>query len=138
MSLLLCHALRRTDRRVKPYSDAHTLMGWLDSRNLALWIQPNPEALYTSITLTVHRQGIGLEVVVASDGACGSSAVAYAAVLADSAGVFAEASSTVQLHDPYPLAAEWFGRYLGPSAGPALAPSSRPSPGRQHTRHDEV
>ena len=63
--------------------DGHTLMGWLDSWNLTPWTLPGPEALDSSITLTVHCQGIGPEVVLALDRACVSSAVRYATVLAD-------------------------------------------------------
>ena len=60
---------------------------------------------------------------MASDRACASSAAVYAALLADSARVFAEASSTVQVHDLYPP--EWFGCYLGLHVFQQSNPSSR-------------
>ena len=66
-------------------------MRWVVPWNVALWILPGFEALDTSFTLTVHRQGMGFDVDLASDGACGSSAPAFAAVLADSTGVLVEA-----------------------------------------------
>ena len=51
--------------------------------------------------------------VVASDGACGPAAVAYVAVLADYAGIVAEAHATVQVHDPDSFTTEWLCRFLG-------------------------
>ena len=51
--------------------------------------------------------------VVASDGACGPAAVAYAAVMADDAIIVAEAHVAVQVHDPDSFAAEWLGCFLG-------------------------
>ena len=60
-----------------------------------------------------HRAPEGTHVAVASDGACGRRSLAYAAVLADARGVFADAWSAVAVEDPYPWVAEWFGRYLG-------------------------
>ena len=113
VSLLLRHVLQGASWKSQAFSDAHALYHWLDSWGLALCFLPGPAALEASIQLTVHRPYGGSVLVVASDGACGPAAVAYAAVLADDAGIVAEAHAAVQVHDPDSFAAEWLSRFLG-------------------------
>ena len=67
----------------------------------------------TPVQMRMHRRPLSGTIVVASDGATGVQAVAYAAVLADEEGVFADPWSSVRVADPYPWAVEWLGRYLG-------------------------
>ena len=110
---LLRHELGHKAWVPQAYSDAHVLHSLLEAWQLQLVLLPAAHVPPTAMHVSLHRAPEGPQVVVASDGACGQRSLAYAAVLADARGVFAEAWSAVAVEDPYPWAAEWFGRYLG-------------------------
>ena len=110
---LLPHELRHKLWVPQAYSDAHVLHALLEAWQLQLVLLPAAHVPPAAMHVCRHWAPEGRHVVVASDGACGQRSLAYAAALADARGVFADAWSAVAVEDPYPWAAEWFGRYLG-------------------------